>query len=81
MASAGGASHSYQMVLMGVLPAVAVSIGVGLLNYYTLWLLVILYLERKRIMVSTMNGNMRVCSALVLTLCTLDEQVLHATCG
>ena len=40
------------MALMGVLPAVAVAVGVGILNYYTLWLLIVLYLERKRIMVA-----------------------------
>lgn len=44
-------TYPYQMALMGVLPAVAVALGVGILNYYTLWLLIVLYLERKRIMV------------------------------
>ena len=42
------------MALMGIIPVVIVAIGVGLLNYYTLWLLVIMYLERKRYMVRTL---------------------------
>lgn len=45
-------TYPYQMALMGVIPAIIVAIGVGLLNYYTLWLLIVLYLERKRFMVS-----------------------------
>ena len=44
-------TYPYQMALMGIIPAICVAIGVGLLNYYTLWLLIVLYLERKRIMV------------------------------
>ncbi|KAL0034831.1 hypothetical protein WJX77_008984 [Trebouxia sp. C0004] len=45
-------TYPYQMALMGVIPAIVVAIGVGLLNYYTLWLLIVLYLERKRFMVT-----------------------------
>lgn len=45
-------TYPYQMALMGIIPAVIVGVGVGLLNFFTLWLLVILYLERKRFMVS-----------------------------
>ena len=45
-------TYPYQMALMGIIPAIIIAIGVGILNFYTLWLLVILYLERKRIMVS-----------------------------
>jgi len=48
-------TYPYQMALMGIIPAVIVAIGVGLLNYFTLWLLVIMYLERKRYMVRTLN--------------------------
>lgn len=44
-------TYPYQMALMGVIPAICVAIGVGVLNYYTLWLLIVLYLERKRTMV------------------------------
>lgn len=40
------------MALMGVIPAICVALGVGILNYYTLWLLIVLYLHRKRNMVS-----------------------------
>ncbi len=47
-------TYPYQMALMGVIPAIIVAIGVGLLNYYTLWLLIVLYLERKRFMVSAL---------------------------
>ena len=44
-------TYPYQMALMGIIPAICVALGVGILNYYTLWLLIVLYLERKRIMV------------------------------
>ena len=45
--------YPHQVALMGIIPAMVVAMTTQFLNYYTLWLLVILFLERKRAMVST----------------------------
>lgn len=44
--------YPHQVALMGIIPAMVVAMTTQFLNYYTLWLLVILFLERKRSMVS-----------------------------
>lgn len=55
-----------QMALMGVPVALTVGIGVGFLNFFTLWLLVVLFLERKRYMVSSACAMLRM---LVCAVC------------
>ena len=47
------------MALMGVPVALTVGIGVGFLNFFTLWLLVVLFLERKQYMVSSACAMLR----------------------
>ncbi|KAK9795944.1 hypothetical protein WJX73_010704 [Symbiochloris irregularis] len=44
-------TYPYQLAIMGIIPGIFIGIGVGLLNFYTLWLLILLYLHRKKQMV------------------------------
>ncbi|KAK9813484.1 hypothetical protein WJX73_001640 [Symbiochloris irregularis] len=44
-------TYPYQLAIMGIIPGIFIGIGVGLLNFYTLWLMIILYLHRKKDMV------------------------------
>lgn len=59
--------YPHQVALMGMIPALVVGITTQILNWYTVWLLVILFLERKRIMVSSCaHSNPDFLTAMVL---------------
>lgn len=49
--------YPHQVAIMGMIPALVLSITTQFFNYYTLCLLVILFLERKRKMVSSWSQN------------------------
>ena len=40
--------YPHQVALMGAIPALVIGFSTKLLNFYSLWLLVVLFLERKR---------------------------------
>ncbi|KAK9816803.1 hypothetical protein WJX72_005264 [[Myrmecia] bisecta] len=41
-------TYPYNLALVGILPGIALAVVWGLLNFYTLWLLIIIFLERKQ---------------------------------
>ena len=40
--------YPHQVAIMGMIPALVLALTTQFLNYYTLWLLIVLFLERKR---------------------------------
>ena len=47
--------YPHQVLLMGMIPAMVIAVTTQFFNYFTLWLLIVLYMERKRVRVSNLD--------------------------